>query len=199
MRLWSELFQFTHPGRGATRVRRQGKARRGRFNSRTPGGVRLLKAFMTTILQSRFNSRTPGGVRRVIMSSSDNSAGFNSRTPGGVRPDNLTSMVSNAYVSIHAPREGCDGARSSSLLDQPHVSIHAPREGCDLRRKTLARFMIWFQFTHPGRGATSSFSTANIALTVSIHAPREGCDKLSQSDQSCLYGFNSRTPGGVRL
>ena len=33
-----------------------------------------------------------------------------------------------------------------------------------------------FQFTHPGRGATSSLLTSAKATLVSIHAPREGCD-----------------------
>ena len=75
-----------------------------------------------------------------------------------------------------------------------------------------------FQFTHPGRGATSlvkkkklndykvsihapreGCDTANTSLTklqeVSIHAPREGCD--SQGDQSCLNGtkFQFTHPG----
>ena len=35
--------------------------------------------------------------------------------------------------------------------------------------------------------------------TVSIHAPREGCDTGTKVSMMCLRGFNSRTPGGVRL
>ena len=34
------MFQFTHPGRGATRYVRATQAREAGFNSRTPGGVR---------------------------------------------------------------------------------------------------------------------------------------------------------------
>ena len=33
-----------------------------------------------------------------------------------------------------------------------------------------------FQFTHPGRGATTNYSALAIIMVVSIHAPREGCD-----------------------
>ena len=35
------------------------------------------------------------------------------------------------------------------------VSIHAPREGCDFEAVDLAKALGKFQFTHPGRGATS--------------------------------------------
>ena len=33
-----------------------------------------------------------------------------------------------------------------------------------------------FQFTHPGRGATSTSKDLHEHYRVSIHAPREGCD-----------------------
>ena len=35
-----------------------------------------------------------------------------------------------ATISIHAPREGGDGAEHD-LCPLPHISIHAPREGGD--------------------------------------------------------------------
>ena len=56
-----------------------------------------------------------------------------------------------------------------------------------------------FQFTHPGRGATFNFVNAARDYRVSIHAPREGCDQALQLAGKPLNGFNSRTPGGVRL
>ena len=79
-----------------------------------------------------------------------------------------------------------------------------------------------FQFTHPGRGATASYKKCNSFDLVSIHAPREGCDdaEVAPSKRRSLFqfthpgrgatnvglvslrrdlGFNSRTPGGVRL
>ena len=101
-------------------------------------------------------------------------------------------------VSIHAPREGCDGRNVPSQESQETVSIHAPREGCDssfnmpdnvrsgfnsrtpggvrLHRGYCLFPSSEFQFTHPGRGAT----------------PRGASDRYEQ------LGFNSRTPGGVR-
>ena len=79
---------------------------------------------------------------------------------------------------------------------------------------------LMFQFTHPGRGATSGSVLSTDSVTVSIHAPREGCDEsaLHQAQDKAFQfthpgrgatcvnktpllsacGFNSRTPGGVR-
>ena len=61
--------------------------------------------------------------------------------------------------------------------------------------------ILWhslFQFTHPGRGATFSKETNLSFALVSIHAPREGCDRPSYAFYVATFGFNSRTPGGVR-
>ena len=41
----------------------------------------------------------------------------------------------------------------------------------------LIKYTSKFQFTHPGRGATSEQPTPKERDTVSIHAPREGCDR----------------------
>ena len=56
-------------------------------------------------------------------------------------------------ISIHAPREGCDG-RQIDFKIPSSISIHAPREGCDCE---------WV--TRNGK-----------IYQISIHAPREGCD-----------------------
>ena len=58
---------------------------------------------------------------------------------------------------------------------------------------------VAFQFTHPGRGATSLIITQMGDRCVSIHAPREGCDWKMLMSCLIVTGFNSRTPGGVRL
>ena len=58
-------------------------------------------------------------------------------------------------VSIHAPREGCDHAKSVDFIPGA-VSIHAPREGCDNDGYLTHIGRYTFQFTHPGRGATET-------------------------------------------
>ena len=167
-------FQFTHSGRGATYRQGSPCTRRCRFNSRTLGRVRRRRSPLLT-------------------------------TPHD--------------VSIHAPWEGCDRhvRRRTALRN---VSIHAPREGCDsnslttrlrmlsfnsrtpggVRPECNYRFDILdkFQFTHPGRGATTQQGKDINYEAVSIHAPREGCDICNSMPSRSYIRFNSRTPGGVR-
>ena len=65
-----------------------------------------------------------------------------------------------------------------------YISIHAPREGCDASNSSICAAPTKFQSTHPVRGATAAaveFEMAaavefEMAAEISIHAPREGCD-----------------------
>ena len=100
-------------------------------------------------------------------------------------------------VSIHAPWEGCDWGYSlfQFYLD---VSIHAPWEGCDIAAIIALGVYFWFQFTHPGKGATYVTLMASIKNKVSIHAPWEGCDQMRESRAHLIASFNSRTLGRVR-
>ena len=110
-------------------------------------------------------------------------------------------------VSIHAPWEGCDTdypTRSPRLccfnsrtlgrvrlLRLRHkgvvweVSIHAPWEGCDKLEKEVGIEDLVFQFTHPGKGATTDEDLRLHPRDVSIHAPWEGCDRY-------VYGYTYR-------
>ena len=196
-------FQFTHPGRGATRLCEE-------------GAEDLLEVSIHAPREGCDQDKRP---YRLF------TRGFNSRTPGGVRLDRIDVLLYVKVVSIHAPREGCDLYCAGSVLHPFPVSIHAPREGCDLMRlacssgdhsfnsrtpggvrptsclspigvimfqfthpgrgattnsqKRFAR--VLFQFTHPGRGATLFVAERLIRGIVSIHAPREGCDNVVQS------------------
>ena len=145
-------FQFTHPGRGATRGACADRyattvsihaPREGCDHNPPPyGGAR-----------KRFNSRTPGGVRRLL-------------------DVGLTLLYS---VSIHAPREGCDSARTSRRPTTSCFNSRTPG-GVRLMLHNVSGGSWGFQFTHPGRGATLSVGGTPGDLRVSIHAPREGCD-----------------------
>ena len=168
------------------------------FNSRTPGGVRLRRRLSELSNLISFNSRTPGGVRRSVVSSAMERWRFQFTHPGRGATILVRPCVVTSRVSIHAPREGCDRHPPVGVPQRRLVSIHAPREGCDnqgfnplqeisrfnsrtpggvrLRRRSLADLCYPFQFTHPGRGATSP---------VAQTRPRR-------------HSFNSRTPGGVR-
>ena len=168
------MFQFTHPGRGATDITPSIAQVYLCFNSRTPGGVRLSRSRLSGAMSKSFNSRTPGGVRHT-------------------NPHN-GNQVTN--VSIHAPREGCDGDFAYTAMARSSVSIHAPREGCDFQQLAqlddeirfnsrtpggVRRSLITtregtgaFQFTHPGRGATlpSIYSLSSLFTFQFTHPGR---------------------------
>ena len=86
--LWivcSSRFQFTHPGRGATSTIASIKCGQAGFNSRTPGGVRRHKV-KRNVKPIMFQFTHPGrGATCAIADMSYDDISFNSRTPGGVR------------------------------------------------------------------------------------------------------------------
>ena len=146
-------FQFTHPGKGATGVSKR----------------------IYSVLR-RFNSRTLGRLRPLLYRSDFGGQAFQFTHPGKGATDvsNLIGVMD--AVSIHAPWEGCDVVVVYAK-ESARVSIHAPWEGCDTSKedkgydyccfnsRTLGRVrrnstpgrisVSLFQFTHPGKGATS--------------------------------------------
>ena len=145
------------------------------FNSRTPGGVRRCRRSVVRRRCYCFNSRTPGGVRQVGGRGAQTQGSFNSRTPGGVRPAVWLRVSSSRVFQFTHPGRG-------ATLSTLKLSVGE-----------------MFQFTHPGRGATWRSRAVDALYRVSIHAPREGCDILVAVVLKVEVGFNSRTPGGVRL
>ena len=97
---------------------------------------------------------------------------FNSRTLGRVRRKPLTLTRREDYVSIHAPWEGCDGRGKQEDHSYPG-----------------------FQFTHPGKGATTKVFIIDLSWRVSIHAPWEGCDSMLKAVASAFYMFQFTHPG----
>ena len=169
------VFQFTHPGRGATG-----------------------KSLETGYSLYGFNSRTPGGVRPSKVIFSKPSIAFQFTHPGRGATTQYRQKESDVFVSIHAPREGCDYRRSGGSTFPECFNSRTPG-GVRLAKMTLTEIAKEFQFTHPGRGATLrlllpllcrarfQFTHPGRGATlqkliqrllrlVSIHAPREGCD-----------------------
>ena len=95
------------------------------------------------------------------------------------------------------PGRGATVADSVSIASK-FVSIHAPREGCDDQLEGMIGTLRVFQFTHPGRGATSSVSAANYGIAFQFTHPGRGATILRLLSCRSVYSFNSRTPGGVR-
>ena len=122
---------------------------------------------------------------------------FNSRTPGGVRQGRDNSCSALQTVSIHAPREGCDSVGFTPAPFSMRFQFTHPGRGATSSASS-SRPSARFQFTHPGRGATIWANDITHRITVSIHAPREGCDRDIYTIMGSGLRFNSRTPGGVR-
>ena len=148
-----KVFQFTHPGRGATLSDIADEPILVRFQFTHPGRGATVGCSGTSAGRRGFNSRTPGGVRPLVLFFSLGCGAFQFTHPGRGATICKGLRFRRVLVSIHAPREGCDAPRPSFARLHP-VSIHAPREGCD---KPIA------------------YSTLDENI-VSIHAPREGCD-----------------------
>ena len=175
----ASMFQFTHPGKGAT-----------------SSSIRQRSIFLW------FQFTHPGkGATTYVYYLRCPRYCFNSRTLGRVRPTILRPALAKCCVSIHAPWEGCDGdgdvqedisgkfqfthpgkgatvandgagagliGFNSRTLGRVRQTIGAdayttrtfqfthPGKGATLRREAeIGLFM--FQFTHPGKGATCSF------------------------------------------
>ena len=168
-------FQSTHPVWGATG-----------------------KSFGINIPYMDFNPRTPCGVRQIRESVFDYFGIFQSTHPVWGATLERDQPNTSPWISIHAPRVGCDvdcapsvlrdgdfnprtpcGVRRipiDGLAESINISIHAPRVGCD----------------------ESAAKNAGDAL-ISIHAPRVGCDALLSRLRKSGWNFNPRTPCGVRL
>ena len=106
---WSWEFQFTHPGRGATCTGLSDAYSLCRFNSRTPGGVRLGGGLSSASKCSTVSIHAPREGCDLLL-------GYLGLTP----PE---------FQFTH-PGRGATPARDG-LFSLDHVSIHAPREGCD--------------------------------------------------------------------
>ena len=155
---------------------------------------------VTTLLLGCFNSRTPGGVRRMRACRSDPRALFQFTHPGRGATQIDITIRPRRRVSIHAPREGCDCISICKVF--LYLGFNSRTPG-GVRQKVFVPYVNYyevFQFTHPGRGATrrrippllraSGFNSRtpggvrlplqpipSACLSVSIHAPREGCDR----------------------
>ncbi len=148
----------------------------------------------------QFQSTHPvGGATRCNGRGAEDADNFNPRTPWGVRQQHDPGESTEAEISIHAPRGGCDDAMIE-IAGLVSISIHAPRGGCDPMASKRNRIQELFQSTHPVGGATrwpareigykSYFNPRtpwgvrpdgqqekSDTRVISIHAPRGGCDR----------------------
>ena len=82
----------------------------------------------------------------------------------------LTGTFAKSWISIHAPRERCDG--------KPVINLNTS---------------ITFQSTHRVSDATFGYKLAKARVIISIHAPRERCDAEEFERNLKDQDFNPRT------
>ena len=92
-----------------------------------------------------------------------------------MRPHHIIDLYLCAFISIHAPREGCDAFLPRSGRPADHFNPRTPR-GVRLQAFSALKEEREFQSTHPARGATG----------------------LLPYTRSWSRYFNPRTPRGVR-
>ena len=213
-------FQFTHPGKGATRTTSRRCWQRRSFNSRTLGRVRqnvLASASKRSgvsihapwegcdpqpsrlsLPHNCFNSRTLGRVRRQISRFCSYLQMFQFTHPG--KGATCASCGDNGNARKFQFTHPGKGATPTRLISErlPRVSIHAPWEGCDKEVIHFGKTSLMFQFTHPGKGATQSYLESVLATKkFQFTHPGKGATggHASRSASPC---FNSRTLGRVR-
>ena len=124
------VFQFTHPGKGATKQELRLLRQVPSFNSRTLGRVRQCRRARRGLRQC-FNSRTLGRVRHhPRLPQREPHRRFNSRTLGRVRLSRVRFSVCALEFQFTHPGKGAT-ARDRRQSEAIKVSIHAPWEGCD--------------------------------------------------------------------
>ena len=188
-------FQFTHPGKGATCALWCIEDFLDVSIHAPWEGCDVMSAISSSISRPSFNSRTPGGVRLLIERATIRVEEFQFTHPGRGATYLVRGVGNSSFsVSIHAPREGCDFYIHIPDFLQAEVSIHAPREGCDVPRQAGGQGAD--VSIHAPREGCDSIKTALEAITkVSIHAPREGCDVLKSVDNRTPEQFQFTHPG----
>ena len=148
-------FQSTHPARGATR--RYVCTNEGwRFQSTHPARGATVRGGRPGSHRKNFNPRTPRGVRLLQEQEAELEQVFQSTHPARGATHRHIQGRQYSKISIHAPREGCDGECYQYRDGVYVISIHAPREGCDSTSDNGISTEPRFQSTHPARGATAA-------------------------------------------
>ena len=102
---------------------------------------------------------------------------FYPRSPRGERLAIGAAEHRVEVISIHAPREGSDGAPHwKARAAVSNISIHAPREGSDSANAFVQKGKWHFYPPTPRGERPQQVRDAPGGGDISIHAPREGSD-----------------------
>ena len=191
------LFQFTHPGRGATPNKRDTKDEQGvSIHAPREGCDRPRPKTCTDIVGFQFTHPGRGATSRDPKFVIDDEFQFTHPGRGATSSAVGTLILISPFQFTHPGR----GATLGAVCYITAISSFNSRTPGGVRRttRTFGEQEVRFQFTPPGRGATEFLLAKTRTSGVSIHAPREGCDSNRDRGKQRGLSFNSRTPGGVR-
>ena len=147
--------------------------------------------------QEKFQFTHPGKGATCLKEIACASASFQFTHPGkGATASHICPLTTHC-VSIHAPWEGCDCGLSLRSLHQPCFNSRT------LGRVRLDGFsqsgvVNVFQFTHPGKGATSQMLGQPTTGAFQFTHPGKGATSPHYYPNGGQARFNSRTLGRVR-
>ena len=123
-----------------------------------------------------FNPRTPRGVRHPKALPNDCQLRFQSTHPAWGATNGLEGAILSFFISIHAPRVGCDPANNRPNPFKAIFQSTHPAWGATVLFARNDTLILIFQSTHPAWGATREKLNLPGTMRISIHAPRVGCD-----------------------
>ena len=147
------MFQFTHPGKGATEsALHQAHEKPFQFTHPGKGATeeeddRLIH--MLVSIHAPWEGCDVFGVRRCLSC--------------------------HKFQFTH-PGKGATTERQAGDTIYKTFQFTHPGKGATLRSFSSFTMELLFQFTHPGKGATGYHNRIKLGVVVSIHAPWEGCD-----------------------
>ena len=148
------MFQFTHPGRGATHLRSSSYDKSVvSIHAPREGCDKHYANYSTK--QTNVSIHAPReGCDCNCPRSGQRTASFNSRTPGGVRqfPDQARASW-RRFQFTHPGRGATRSLTTDAYRSSAFQFTHPGRGATNVVRPKLL-ISLRFQFTHPGRGAT---------------------------------------------
>ena len=172
-----DLFQSTHPIRGATTIGTRETEKLRLISIHAPHTGCDIQEPRPPAQRIYFNPRTPYGVRLIIRVHCPKHGTFQSTHPIRGATTHSGTLPEARYISIHAPHTGCD-LNDVLAMDDCHI----------------------FQSTHPIRGAT--WMPLPQPPKGEYFNPRTPYGVRPVAGMALAFGvdnFNPRTPYGVRL
>ena len=117
---------------------------------------------------------------------------FNPRPPRGGRQQVFCKLAFVGDISIHAPREGGDGAFSQYRESHRYFNPRPPRGG-RLKGITAGRHPLLFQSTPPARGATVLYDWLSFTSKFQSTPPARGATSIP-SPATMIFRFQSTPP-----